>query len=107
MTQSIVSNGWKGITERTLLNFLVNSLRGTMFIESIDASSYSKTGERVFHLLDSWVERIGEKNVVQVITDNASNYVMAGKILRFVKIDFNCVVYLCFDHLILIVDIMC
>ena len=50
-----------------------------MFIESIDVSSYKKTGERMFQLLDSMVEKIGEDKVVQVITDNNSSYVMAGK----------------------------
>ena len=44
-------------------------------------SSFMKTGEKIFELLDKFVECIGEKNVVQVITDNGSNYVLAGKIL--------------------------
>ena len=30
--------------------------------------------ERLFELLDSWVEEVDEDNVVQVITNNASNY---------------------------------
>ena len=49
-----------------------------MFMKSIDASSMVKTGEKLFEILDSWVEEVGETNVVQVITDNASNYVAAG-----------------------------
>ena len=63
------------------MNFLVNYPIGTMFMESIDPSSFMKTGEKTFELLDKFVECIGEKNVVQVITDNGSNYVLAGKIL--------------------------
>ena len=63
------------------MNFLVNCPIGTMFMESIDASSFMKTGEKTFELLDKFVERIGEKNVVQVITNNGSNYVLVGKIL--------------------------
>ena len=66
-----MSDGWIDRKERSL----VNSSRGTMFIKSIDASSMVKTGEKLFELLDSWVEEVGEVNVVQVITDNASNYV--------------------------------
>ena len=46
-------------------------------MKSIDASSMVKTGEKLYELLDSWVEEVGESNVVQVITDNASNYVAA------------------------------
>ena len=75
---SIMSDGWTDRKERSLVNFLVYSSRGTMFMKSIDASSMVKTGEKLFELLDSWVEEVGEANVVQVITDNASNYVAAG-----------------------------
>ena len=71
---SIMSNGWTDRKERSL----VNSSRGTMFMKSINASSIVKTGENLFELFDSWVEEVGEANVVQVITDNASNYVASG-----------------------------
>ncbi|XP_050945491.1 uncharacterized protein LOC127150844 [Cucumis melo] len=54
-----------------------------MFIESIDASSYVKDGKKMFELLDNFVERIGEANVVQVVTDSASANVMAGKNVNY------------------------
>ncbi|KAL2327609.1 hypothetical protein Fmac_021036 [Flemingia macrophylla] len=41
-----------------------------MFIKSVDGSDFVKTGEKLFELLDSIVEEIGEEKVVQVITDN-------------------------------------
>ena len=63
------------------MNFLVNCLVGTMFMESIDASSFMKTGEKTFKLLGKLVEHIGKKNVVRVIIDNESNYALVGKIL--------------------------
>ncbi|KAK1407750.1 hypothetical protein QVD17_39376 [Tagetes erecta] len=78
---SIMSDGWTDRRQRTLINFLVNSSKGTVFMESVDASSYAKTGEKVFELLDNFVELIGEKNVVQVITDNGSNFKKAGEFL--------------------------
>ncbi|RVW61548.1 hypothetical protein CK203_066203 [Vitis vinifera] len=67
--------------ERTLVNFLVNCSKGTMFMQSIDASSMIKTGEKMFELLDKWVEQVGEENVIQVITDNHSSYV-DGRLLE-------------------------
>lgn len=76
-----MSDGWTDRKQRTLVNFLVNSSRGTMFMKSIDASSMIKTGDKIFELLDSWVEEVGEDNV-QVITDNHSSYVMAGRLLE-------------------------
>ena len=53
-----------------------------MFVKSIDGSNFVKTGEKLFEMLDSLMEEIGEENVVQVITDNGSNYVLAGKLLE-------------------------
>ncbi|XP_057444668.1 uncharacterized protein LOC130736914 [Lotus japonicus] len=85
---SIMSDAWTDRKQRTLINFLVNSPAGSMFVRSVDGSSYMKTGEKLFTLLDSLVEEIGEKNVVQVVTDNGSNYVLAeeiGKLKRVQK----------------------
>ena len=52
----IMSDGWTSRTNRTLMNFLVNCPFGTMFVKSIDASSYMKTGEKTFELLNAFVE---------------------------------------------------
>ncbi|VFQ59846.1 unnamed protein product [Cuscuta campestris] len=38
-------------------------------------------GEKIFELLGKFVEKIGLQNVVRVITDNASNMKLAGKLL--------------------------
>ena len=48
-------------------------------MRSVDGFEYMKTGQKIFELLDSFVEEIGEKNVIQVVTDNGSNYVLAGE----------------------------
>ncbi|XP_012567283.1 uncharacterized protein [Cicer arietinum] len=55
--------------------------KGTMFVKSVDVSAYMKIVIKIFKLLDNFVEDIGEKNIVQVVTDNESNYVLAGKLL--------------------------
>jgi hypothetical protein len=54
---------------------------GTMFIKSIDASAYVKDAQLLCELLDNFIQEIGPQYVVQVITDNAANYVVAGKLL--------------------------
>ena len=76
---SIMSDGWIDRKKRTLVNFLVNCSKGTMFMQSIDASSMIKTREKMFELLNKWVEQVGEENVIRVITENHSSYVMEGK----------------------------
>lgn len=48
-----------------------------MFFERIDASSISKTVEMLVQFLDKYMETLGETNIVQVITDNAVNFVLA------------------------------
>ena len=63
---------------RCLINFLVNSPTDTWLMKSIYAFDTIQNGELMFKYLDEVVEEIGEENVVQVITDNASNYVNAG-----------------------------
>ena len=48
----------------------------------------SKTADKVFEMLDAIVERIGEENIVQVVTDNAANYKAAGQLLMGKKREF-------------------
>ena len=38
-----------------------------------------KDANLLFKILDDLVEEVGQENVVQVVIDNASNYVKAGK----------------------------
>ena len=70
-------DGWTDGNSRCFINFLVNSPASTWFLKSIYASNSIQNGELMFTYLDDVVEEIGEENVVQVITDNASNYVNA------------------------------
>ncbi|XP_012855827.1 PREDICTED: uncharacterized protein LOC105975200 [Erythranthe guttata] len=78
---TIMSDGWTDRKRRSICNFLVNSPKGTVFLESIDTSSFAKTAEKVFEMLDKIVDKVGEENVVQVITDNAASYKAAGSLL--------------------------
>ena len=57
----------------------MNSPNGSIFIRSMDVSDVVKDANLLFKILDDLVEEVGEENVVQVVTDNASNYVKAGK----------------------------
>ena len=75
---------WTDWRNRTLINFLVNSSKGITFIESIDASSYVKDGKKMFKLLDNFVERIGEANVVKVVSDSAN--VMTSKNVEYLQV---------------------
>ncbi|GJT08823.1 SCAN domain-containing protein [Tanacetum coccineum] len=55
---TLMSDGWSDRKNRSICNFLVNSPRGTIFLASIDTSEISKTKEKVFAMLDDFVEKI-------------------------------------------------
>ncbi|KAJ9557009.1 hypothetical protein OSB04_011623 [Centaurea solstitialis] len=74
---SLMADGWKDRKGKTLINFLVKTPRGSMFIESVDASSYSHTGDDLFKLFDQFIQKVGPDDVVKIVTDNASNNVLA------------------------------
>jgi endonuclease IV len=67
--------------KRSLYNFLMNSPKGTVLLSSFNTSEISKIAGKVFDTLDEIVERAGEENVIQVVTDNASNYKAPGDLL--------------------------
>ncbi|KAI3721407.1 hypothetical protein L2E82_32417 [Cichorium intybus] len=80
---SILSDGWRdSVVSKDIINFMVNSPKGSVFKKSIDVSDVSKDANLLFGVLDKMVDEVGEENVVQVITDNASAYVKAGKMLE-------------------------
>ncbi|KAF1897926.1 hypothetical protein Lal_00032688 [Lupinus albus] len=76
-----MTDGWTDKRRRTILNLLVHSPKGTVLLKSIDASHIAKTADRIFKMIDEVVEEIEEDNVVQVVTDNASNYKVVGEML--------------------------
>jgi hypothetical protein len=67
---------------RTIINFLVSCPQGTMFLKLVDASDKVKDANLLFQLLDEIVMLVEEANVVHIIIDNASNYVLASKMLE-------------------------
>ncbi|CAN1319855.1 hypothetical protein LINPERPRIM_LOCUS31442 [Linum perenne] len=69
-----MSDGWTNTKRRSICNFLVNSPKGTVFVESLDTSNFSKNASKVFEMLDNVVEKVGEENVIQIVTDNAAAY---------------------------------
>jgi hypothetical protein len=78
---TMMSNGWTDGKGRSILKFLVNCPKGTMFIKSVDAGAYTKYAQLLCELLDGFIREIGPQYVIQVIMDNVSNYVVVGRML--------------------------
>ncbi|XP_076887099.1 uncharacterized protein LOC143537156 [Bidens hawaiensis] len=80
---SILSNGWRdSVVQKDIINFMVNSPKGLVFLKSIDVSDVSKDATLLCGVLDKMVEEVGEENVVRIVTDKASAYKLAGKMLQ-------------------------
>jgi hypothetical protein len=75
---TLMTDGWTDRRQRSIVNFLVNCPEGTFYLYSIDTSSHEKTAPYLLNLIEDAISEVGEENVVQVCTDNAANYVLAG-----------------------------
>ena len=78
---TIMTDGWTDTRHRTLINFLVYCPKGIDFIRSVDASDLVKEDINLSNLFDEIVNWVGPANIVYLVTDNAANYVAAGRIL--------------------------
>ena len=78
---TIMSDGWTGPTKLNIINFMVYSKGSTIFLKSVDASDKIKDNKYIYGLLKDVIKEVGETNVVQIVTDNGSAFVKAGKLL--------------------------
>ncbi|KAA8550130.1 hypothetical protein F0562_001814 [Nyssa sinensis] len=75
---TIMCDGWSSITRQSIINFLVYCDGNIVFHRSVNTSSYDKDANYIFQLMDQVVEEIGERYVVQMITDNHAAYKKAA-----------------------------
>ena len=78
---TIISDGWIGPTKLSIINFMVYSKGSTIFLKSVDASDKIKDNKYIYGLLKDVIKEVGEANIVQIVTDNGSAFVNAGKLL--------------------------
>ena len=78
---TIMCDGWTGQTKLSIINFMVYSKGNTIFLKSVDASDKIKDNKYIYGLLKDVIKEVGEANVVQIVTDNGSAFVKAGKLL--------------------------
>ncbi|XP_050150556.1 uncharacterized protein LOC126625531 [Malus sylvestris] len=79
---SIITDAWSDRKRRSIMNLCVNCKEGTIFLSSKECSSEAHTGEYIFEYVDKCVEEIGPQNVIQVVTDNASNNMAAANMMK-------------------------
>lgn len=80
---SIMVEQWSTKTGGTFLSFLIYCPEGIVFWKSLDASDHINSPDSLVEVLKQVVEeveeKIGEKNVLQVITNGEENFCIAGK----------------------------
>ncbi|OIT30989.1 hypothetical protein A4A49_59060, partial [Nicotiana attenuata] len=79
---SIMMDKWTAQNGKMIINVLVNSPRGSVFLESHNVSNSSTDGSKMYSLFRNTIDKIGKENVVQIVTDNASENVSAGKMME-------------------------
>ncbi|XP_042957477.1 uncharacterized protein LOC122292959 isoform X2 [Carya illinoinensis] len=77
---SVMVDRWMDRTGRTVINFFVYCPKGTIFLKSVDASDITSP-ETLLNLFDGVVQEVGQKNIVNFLTDTSPSYKEAGKLL--------------------------
>ena len=78
---SIMTDAWTDQKRRSIMNMCVNCSIGACFLESKEVSAESHTRELIFQYVNSYIDKVGADNVVQVVTNNASNNMAAKDLL--------------------------
>ncbi|TXG64053.1 hypothetical protein EZV62_011047 [Acer yangbiense] len=79
---TIMTDAWTDRKRRSIMNLCVNCKEDTTFLSSKESSDVAHTGEHIFSYVLAAIEEVGPENVVQVVTDNASNNMAAAKMLK-------------------------
>ncbi|XP_044319841.1 uncharacterized protein [Triticum aestivum] len=79
---SVMTDAWTDRKGRGVMNLVVHSAYGVCFLDSVDYSAVKKDGKYIFDLVDRCIEDACEKNIVQVVTDNARANEAAASLLK-------------------------
>ena len=79
---SIVFDGWTDPTRHPLINFMVSSLNGPVFLKSVDALGQYKDAQYMGELFIKVIEDVGVDPCVQIITNNVLVCKGAGMIVE-------------------------
>ena len=77
-----MTDAWSDRKHRSIMNIVVHCPAGTAFLLSQDASAEKHDGTYIYNFVDKAIEDAGEENVVQIVTDNASNNMAAASMLK-------------------------
>lgn len=79
---TIVSDGWSDVQRRPILNILLVTPSGATFLNSVDSSGQVKDAHFIAEVISAAIEKVGPQQIVQVITDSASNCKASWDIIK-------------------------
>ncbi|XP_073153114.1 uncharacterized protein [Henckelia pumila] len=82
---SIMIDAWSDRKIRSIINLCVNCKLGTTFVSSKEALNDAHTAQYIFEYVNACINEVGAQNVVQIVTDNASNNMAAVNLLALEK----------------------
>ncbi|CAM8908385.1 unnamed protein product [Rhodiola kirilowii] len=70
---TVVTDGWSDPARRPLINFMATSGSGPIFLKVVNCFGEVKDKFFITGLMKEVINEVGDKNVVQIIIDNAAN----------------------------------
>jgi len=70
------------VCRRPLLNLLVVSLNGEMFLKAVDTGGETKDAAYIARQLIDYIREVGADSVIQVVTDSAVVCKVAGRLVE-------------------------
>jgi len=79
---TLMTDAWSDRKNRSLMNIVAHCPAGTTFLHSDDASAEKHDANYIFQFVDKAIRDVGPENVIQIVTDNASNNMAAANIMQ-------------------------
>ena len=74
-------DSWSSRTRKSIINFMIYYDKIMIYHSLVDTTNIPKTIDHIFSLMDKFVEKVGEENVIQVVTDNETSFKVAGMLM--------------------------
>jgi len=79
---TITSDGWFDVHRRPLLNLLVVSPKGEMFLKAVDTGGETKDAAYIVGQLIDCIREVGADSVIQVVTNSAAVCKVVGRLVE-------------------------
>ena len=79
---TIATDGWSDPTRKLLINFMATCGKGPMFLKAVNCFGQVKDKFFIVNLMKEEIDEVGHQNMVQIVTDNATNCKGVGEIIE-------------------------